>query len=267
VKLPSYDLLRNGDQLSLYKYDIQQLFNKNPRNSERFYYESRFLQLLNSITKTLSSGKIIDLGCAQANFAISLAGKNYEMVGLDLRRTFIQYAKLKVEEEEKKNLNFIVGNIECLPINSESFDGIILGELLEHTSKPEMIIDEAKRILKPGGYLFITTPNGERLTLNRIRTYNDMKSLQRSWKRIEFAPDTHVFEFLKDELYQLILASNLELISLKHNCLARSLIPIFRNIPLPISFLRKIEKIFVGIPLIQRKIAGGFICVCRKRKT
>jgi 2-polyprenyl-3-methyl-5-hydroxy-6-metoxy-1,4-benzoquinol methylase len=266
LKLPSRALLKNGDQLFLYQYDQLQFFNKNPRHPDRFYYESRFLHLLNKIAQILPGGSIIDLACAQANFTISLAGKDYELVGLDLRRSFLQYAKLKVEKTENENLNFIVGNVECLPVNSESFDGIILGELLEHTSRPESVVIEAKRILKPGGYLFITTPNGERLTPDRRRTYSDLKNLNRNWKGIEFAPDTHVFEFLKIELGQLILGSNLELISLRYFGLARSLAPVLCSIPFPTSFLRKIEEILVRIPLIKRKIAGTLVCICRKKQ-
>ena len=66
-----------------------------------------------------------------------------------------------------------------LPIKSESYDGVILGELLEHVSMPEKIIKEVYRILKPNRYLFITTPNVDRLTPNRQKTYNQMKNLKK----------------------------------------------------------------------------------------
>ena len=264
LKLPSRNRLKNSDHYFLYNYDTLQLFNPNLRHYERFYYESRFLHLLTGIIKTLSKGKIIDLGCAQANFTISLAKKNYDMLGLDLRRFFIQYAKLKVEEGEEKNLDFVVGNVEKLPIKSESYDGVILGELLEHVSMPETIISEVHRILKPGRYLFISTPNGERLTPKRRRSYIHLKNIKRNWKGIEFAPVDHVFEFQKEELKNLILDSNFELISIKLIGLARILIPILCSFPLPITFIRRIERALVRIPLIQRKIAGTLMCICRK---
>jgi 2-polyprenyl-3-methyl-5-hydroxy-6-metoxy-1,4-benzoquinol methylase len=267
LKLPDRDLLKNADQLLLYRYDIKQLFNTNYRHVDRFYYESRFLRMLNNITRTLSSGQILDLGCAQGNFSVSLAGKGYQMVGLDLRRFFIQYAKLRVEEEESENLTFVVSSAEYLPIDSESFDGVILGELLEHTSKPKRMICEAKRVLKPGGYLFISTPNGERLTPNKRRTYRDLKRIKRNWKNIEFEPDTHVFEFLKDELEHLILVSNLELLSSSYMSLAKIAASILCPVPISIRFLRKIEDWLVGIPVIRRKIAGVIVCTCRKLET
>jgi 2-polyprenyl-3-methyl-5-hydroxy-6-metoxy-1,4-benzoquinol methylase len=267
LKLPNRDLLKNADQLFLYEYDAKELFNTNCKHVDRFYYESRFLRILNSITRTLSSGQILDLGCAQGNYTITLAGKGYQMVGLDLRRFFIQYAKLRVEEEENKNLTFVVGSAENLPIDSESFDGIFLGELLEHTSKPERMICEAKRVLKPGGYLFISTPNGERLTPNKKRTYRELKSIQRNWRTIEFEADTHVFEFSKDELEHLISVSNLELIFSRYMSLAYIAASVLCRAPIPIRFLRKIEDWLVGIPVIRRKIAGVIVCTCRKQET
>lgn len=267
LKLPNRDLLRNTDGLFLYDYDIKELFNPNPRDVSRFNYESRFLLMMNNITKTLSSGKILDVGCAQANYTIVLAAMGYHMVGLDLRRSFIKYAKMKVEEEENGNLSFMVGNAEYLPIKSESFDGVILGELLEHTSKPEKMIGEAKRVLKRRGYLFISTPNGERLSLSKRRTYRDLKDPGRSWSGAEFAANTHVFEFLKEELVHLVSIANLELIYSNYMNLTKIFTSILCRVPIPIRFLRKIDDIFVSIPIIRRKIAVGITCTCRKRET
>ena len=214
----------------------------------------------------MSKGRIIDLGCAQANFTITLAGKDYQMIGLDLRKSFLQYAKLKAEKKEAENLTFVVGNVESIPVYSESFDGVILGELLEHTSRPEKMINEAKRVLKPGGYLFITTPNGQRVTPKKRMTYSKLKSIERDWKGIEFSPDQHVFEFVKEELGELVLTLKLELVSLRYMGLVRSFAPILCKTPLPISLLRKIDDVLVQIPFIQRKIGGVLVCVCRKGK-
>ena len=52
----------------------------------------------------------------------------------------------------------IVGPAEDLPVDSESFDHILLTEVLEHTADPTAVLTEMHRILRPGGELHMTTP-------------------------------------------------------------------------------------------------------------
>jgi len=48
---------------------------------------------------------------------------------------------------------------ECLPLRENSFDCILISEVIEHLEKPQISIREAVRVLRPGGRLLITTPN------------------------------------------------------------------------------------------------------------
>ena len=52
----------------------------------------------------------------------------------------------------------ILGDAESIPLQDDSIDGFLLCEVLEHTSKPQNILSEAYRILKPGGSGLITMP-------------------------------------------------------------------------------------------------------------
>jgi 2-polyprenyl-6-hydroxyphenyl methylase/3-demethylubiquinone-9 3-methyltransferase len=102
----------------------------------------------------------LDIGCAQAYVALLLAEHGLTSVGFDINYNFLTYAKIKWE---KGKVFWVTGNAANLSFKRNSFDIIILGEILEHAAYPENIIMEAMNILKKGGYCIITTPNGERV--------------------------------------------------------------------------------------------------------
>ena len=52
----------------------------------------------------------------------------------------------------------LVSDAHCLPFCANSFDTIMLIEVLEHLREPQLFFEEAISVLKPGGRLFITVP-------------------------------------------------------------------------------------------------------------
>ena len=56
------------------------------------------------------------------------------------------------------SVHYIVGDAYSLPFKDNSVDYVVAGETIEHLEDPKKFIDEALRILKPGGYLAISTP-------------------------------------------------------------------------------------------------------------
>jgi ubiquinone/menaquinone biosynthesis C-methylase UbiE len=51
------------------------------------------------------------------------------------------------------------GNALALPFRSHSFDTALCFQVLEHVEEPSLLLDEALRILKPGGGLILTAPH------------------------------------------------------------------------------------------------------------
>lgn len=55
------------------------------------------------------------------------------------------------------NVQVRVGDIECLDAPNESFDVVVMWDIIEHIIRPIKALTEVTRVLKPGGYLFVST--------------------------------------------------------------------------------------------------------------
>jgi SAM-dependent methyltransferase len=103
-----------------------------------------------------SGARVLDLGCRFGALTRAYLDGN-EVVGVDVDREALeQAAALGIEP-----LWADAG--EPLPLEDESFDVVVAGELLEHLPLPEPTVAEARRVLRPGGRLVGSVPNAFRL--------------------------------------------------------------------------------------------------------
>lgn len=101
----------------------------------------------------LPGGRILDLGCGVGHSYHLLAPR--ETVGVD-----IDPEALAGQERETH-----VADMRDLPFPDDDFDGVIAVQSVEHVPDPELVIAEARRVMKPGGTAVLVTPN--RLTFAR----------------------------------------------------------------------------------------------------
>lgn len=96
-------------------------------------------------------GKILDIGCGKMpykEFILENSSVN-KYVGLDIENALQYDAAVKPD--------FTWDGIK-MPFENESFESTFGTEVLEHCPNPEIILQEANRILKPGGVFFFTVP-------------------------------------------------------------------------------------------------------------
>jgi len=111
--------------------------------------------------KLLKSGALIlDVGCAESVLSHELAARKFRVVGIDIRDYPFK----------NKNTHFIKRNVLNTGLPDNIFDAVIMVSTIEHIGLKvygQKIIDddgdikalkELHRILKPGGYLLLTTP-------------------------------------------------------------------------------------------------------------
>lgn len=97
---------------------------------------------------------IVDLGCGSGSFSMYLNGLGIKLLGIDLCFNLVEVAKQKVMNSE-----FIVGDVESLPLADESVDLISFSGILHHLPSLEKAAKEAWRVLKKGGRCFAYDPN------------------------------------------------------------------------------------------------------------
>ena len=123
-------------------------------------HDDRF-EIVADYLKKEWSGKenmqILDVGCGDGVYEKLLDPeiiKNNNFFGLDI--SDLQREKSKAVFKEIKGIDF---EKDSIPYEDGRFDYAICSEVVEHLFYPEKILNEIKRVLKPGGILIFTTPN------------------------------------------------------------------------------------------------------------
>jgi 2-polyprenyl-3-methyl-5-hydroxy-6-metoxy-1,4-benzoquinol methylase len=103
-----------------------------------------------------SRGRLLDIGCATGVFLNAAQERGWVSVGIDVSPIATRVAK-----ELATGAEVLVGTVESCAFDDASFDAVTAWEVLEHVPDPKPFIAEILRILKPGGYLALSTPNWE----------------------------------------------------------------------------------------------------------
>lgn len=101
--------------------------------------------------------KILDIGCGDGYYLFLLSNLgNFDLVGIDRDRKALFAARNQVNN---KKIKLIQGDILKLPFQKETFNKIILSEVLEHLEDDGKALREIARVIKKKGILVITVPH------------------------------------------------------------------------------------------------------------
>ena len=106
------------------------------------------------IAKLPAGARILDGGCGLGEWTMYFARQGFSVAGLDLSRQTVKQLQERFPEAE-----FVDGDIRHMTFPDASFDAYFSWGVFEHFEAGlQDCIVEAFRVLKPGGYLFISTP-------------------------------------------------------------------------------------------------------------
>ena len=99
---------------------------------------------------------VLDLASGEGYGAALLADVATSVTGVDISPESVKHATHKYY---RKNLRFLVGSCDSVPLPDASVDVVTSFETIEHHDKHEEMMQEIKRVLKPAGILVISSPN------------------------------------------------------------------------------------------------------------
>lgn len=128
----------------------------------------------------LAEQRIIELGCGNARLARSLLARHAgsQLVGLEVDA--VQHAKNVANPQQR--LVFMAGSAEAIPFPEASFDGAMMLKSLHHVPLDGMdqALAEVARVLKPGGWFYVSEPIYGGALNEIVRLYNDENTVRRA---------------------------------------------------------------------------------------
>lgn len=145
-----------GSDLNSAKQRMVRAYSKMPYMSPQFRH---------LVARCPSEGNILDVGAGEGTFLQTSKNliRGVSLHAIDIS-DYLDTEILKAAVEFKKcDLN-----LDPIPYPSNSFDYVNCSHVLEHISNPIDVLEEIARVLKPGGYLYLETPDTRWAALPRI---------------------------------------------------------------------------------------------------
>lgn len=111
--------------------------------------------LAETLLKLMPPMVIADLGAGEGTFAQLLAQRAERVIAVDNSEKMVEFGSSLAQRHGVVNLEYRLGDLEQLPIESASVDLAFLSQSLHHAAHPDRAVREAHRILKPGGRIAV----------------------------------------------------------------------------------------------------------------
>jgi 2-polyprenyl-3-methyl-5-hydroxy-6-metoxy-1,4-benzoquinol methylase len=100
-------------------------------------------------------GRFLDVGCGRGEVVWAARECGWDTEGCDLSENFVRYAR------EVNGVNAHAATLEQMNYADSSFDVVTMVEVIEHLYDPAETVRELRRVVRPGGLVYISTPNEE----------------------------------------------------------------------------------------------------------
>ena len=98
--------------------------------------------------------RLLDIGCGAGQSAIPAARRGHRVTGIDIAENLVDHARARAGSEGL-DAEFHVGDAEALPYEDRSFDAVITMIGAMFAPRPDKVVEEIARVLRPGGRLYM----------------------------------------------------------------------------------------------------------------
>lgn len=145
--------MHNHQQFYFNNKKYTTFLDSHPKDEYVKYIAAISLLAQKKLQKTGIKSTFLDVGCGTGSVLQEL-GKREDTIGFG-----IEISKSSIEACIKKGISARLYDGEKIPHKSNTFDIVGSYNVLEHTDNPILFLNEKYRVLKPGGFLIIATPN------------------------------------------------------------------------------------------------------------
>jgi 2-polyprenyl-3-methyl-5-hydroxy-6-metoxy-1,4-benzoquinol methylase len=117
----------------------------------------KFGELLDELEPFRGQGRLLDVGCSIGLFLNLAEERGWRGEGIEFSD------RARMHAQEQFGLNVIDTPLEEVGYDAGSFDVVTLNSVIEHVNMPRRMLSEIRRILAPGGALYVITPNVDSL--------------------------------------------------------------------------------------------------------
>jgi SAM-dependent methyltransferase len=122
--------------------------------AENYWYR-RHLAVYEWIAERVGDRRVLDMACGEGYGSATLAVGALEVVGVDANPDAYEHAKLRYQVP---NLRFVRALVERYG-EPASFDAVCFLQTIEHVQDPEAVLGHFQRLLRPGGCVYVSSPN------------------------------------------------------------------------------------------------------------
>mgnify|MGYP001598248469 CR=1 FL=1 len=165
--------------------------------------------LLEAVALIGGKPRVLDLGCGQGHITEKMrqALPDAEITGLDASLSAVEYA-----HDHFSGIDFAVGDAYQCPYSKEYFDIVVCNNLWEHVPDPLFLLNRIRVVLKPGGFIIVSTPSRYRFS-NLVRVLRG--------KPVAFMSQHHVTEYSVGQIIEQLRYGGFQIIKIKSRPIAR----------------------------------------------
>jgi SAM-dependent methyltransferase len=152
---------------------------------------------------------VLEAGCGEGYGAAALAGVARRVVALDYDALTVAHAAATYPD-----LDVLRGNLAALPLRTAGVDVVANLQVIEHLWDQPGFVAECARVLRPGGYLLVTTPNRLTFSPGRDTPLNPFHT--REFSGAELAALLHANGFAATALLGLHAGPRLRALDARH---------------------------------------------------